>query len=178
MTRYHPILVSLHWLLAAMILGGLIMGANVLAETANDDPFKIISLRMHMSMGIAILVLMLLRLATRLFTAGPPEADIGNAFLNRLGGWMHWALYLAVVAMCVSGLATANMAGLPAIVFGGAETPLPADFSDLPPRAAHGIIATVLWLLILGHAGAAMFHQFIRRDNLLSRMWFGNRTRN
>ena len=61
MTRYHPLLVTLHWLLAAMIIGGLIMGGFVLAETPNDDPFKLVSLRMHMSVGLAILTLMLLR---------------------------------------------------------------------------------------------------------------------
>lgn len=42
MTRYHPFLVVLHWLLAAMIIGGLIMGGNVLAKTPNADPEKTI----------------------------------------------------------------------------------------------------------------------------------------
>jgi cytochrome b561 len=175
MTRYHPLLVALHWLLAAMIIGGLIMGGNVLAETPNDDPFKLVSLRMHMGMGIAILALMLIRLATRVSTAKPPEADIGHPLLNRLGAATHWLFYLLVIAMCASGIAIANMAGLPAIVFGGSGEPLPADFSAFPPRAAHGIIATLLGLLILAHVGAWAYHQFVRKDGLIRRMWFGNR---
>lgn len=177
MNRYHPLLVVLHWLLALMIIGGLIMGTNVLAATPNDDPFKLLSLRMHMGMGIAILVLMLIRLATRLFTAKPPHADIGNALANRLGIAAHWLFYILVIAMCASGLATANMAGLPEIVFGGSGAPLPVDFSAYPPRKAHGVLATVLTLLILGHVGAGLWHQYVRKDRLFGRMWFGDRNR-
>ncbi len=175
MTRYHPFLVVLHWLLAAMIIGGLIMGGNVLAATPNDDPFKLTSLMMHMGMGIAILALMLIRLVTRFATAKPPKADAGNAALNFGATAAHWGLYLLVFAMCASGLALANMAGLPAIVFGGSGDPLPADFSEFPPRAAHGIIATLLGLLILAHIAGFLYHQFVRKDGLMGRMWFGNR---
>ncbi len=175
MTRYHPLLVVLHWLLALMIIGGLIMGGNVLAETPNDDPFKLTSLKMHMGMGLAILALMLVRLITRLRTAKPPHADIGNAALNKVGSWTHWAFYLVVIAMCLSGIAISQMAGLPAIVFGGSGAPLPVDFSAYPPRAAHGILALILKLLILGHVAAFLYHQFVRKDGLFSRMWFGDR---
>ncbi|KAA0274983.1 MAG: cytochrome B, partial [Chloroflexi bacterium] len=31
----------------------------------------------------------------------------------------------------------------------------------------------LLLALVLLHFGAAMFHQFIKKDNLLARMWFG-----
>ena len=116
--RYHPVLVTLHWLLAVLIIGGLIMGGNVLAETPYDDPFKLTALRMHMGIGIAILVLMLVRLLVRVTTKKPPHADIGNDLLNRGSVAAHWAFYILVIAMCASGLAIANMAGLPAIVFG------------------------------------------------------------
>ena len=175
MTRYHPLLVTLHWLLALMLLGGLVMGNFVLAATPNDDPFKLISLRMHMGAGIAILVLMLIRLVVRLVTAKPPEADIGNPLLNMLGRLTHWLLYLVVIALAASGLATANMAGLPPIVFGGSGDPLPPDFAAFPPRGAHGALAALLGLLLLGHVAAALYHQYVRRDGLFGRMWFGRR---
>lgn len=174
MTRYHPVLVVLHWLLAVMIVAGLIMGGQVLAETANDDPFKLISLRLHMGMGLAILALMIVRLITKFLTAKPPHADIGNDAVNKLGRMAHLLLYLAVFAMCASGMALANMAGLPAIVFGGSSVPLPADFSVYAPRAVHGILATVLAVLIVGHVVGALYHQFVRKDRLFARMWFGD----
>jgi cytochrome b561 len=173
--RYHPVLVALHWLLALMIIGGLIMGGAVLAETPNDDPFKLISLRMHMTMGILILTLMVVRLLVRVMTAKPPHADIGNAVLNKGGVATHWLFYVIVIGLCASGLAIANMAGLPAIVFGGSGDPLPDSFAEFPPRAAHGALASLLGLLILAHVAAGLYHQFGRKDGLFARMWFGDR---
>lgn len=174
-TRYHPALVALHWLLAFMIVLALFAGSQMLAKTPNYDPEKIMALRAHMSVGIAILVLMIIRLVVRLRSDTPPEADIGNAAVNRLSRVAHWALYLLVFGMIASGIATSVMADLPDIVFGGSDAPLPEDFSIYPPRIAHGIMAVLLGLLILGHIGAALYHQVVRRDGLLRRMWFGAR---
>ena len=176
MTRYHPVLVALHWLLALMIITGLIMGMFVLSKTPNSDPSKLFALTVHIGTGIAILALMLLRLVVRLRSAKPPHADIGNAFVNATATLAHWALYLVVLAMAASGLAAASAAGLPAIVFGGSGDPLPANFDNIGALAAHGLLGTLLALLIGAHVVAAIYHQYIRRDGLFSRMWFGKRT--
>lgn len=176
MTRYHPLLVFLHWLLALMIVTALIMGGFFLSEMPNDDPFKLTALQAHMSAGIAIGALMIIRFTTRLVTAKPPHAQTGNAALDKLGIATHWAFYVLVFAVVGSGMATANMAGLPEIIFGGSGAPLPADFYEFPPRRAHGILTTLLALLLLAHIGAALFHQFGLKDRLFSRMWFGKRS--
>lgn len=175
MKRYHPVLVALHWLLAVLIITGLIMGTQVLSATPNDAPEKLFYLKMHMTMGLVILLLMIVRLIVRFFTAKPPAADIGNNVLNRLGVATHYLFYLVVILMALSGLATANMAGLPDIVFGGSGVPLPPTFDDFPPRMAHGALSVVLLLLVIGHVLAFLYHQFVRRDGLFSRMWFGRR---
>lgn len=175
MTRYHPALVALHWLLALMLIVALVVGTLVLDPIPNSDPAKLDILRSHMIVGVAILILMLIRLIIRLRTTHPPEAAIGNATLNRLARWAHWALYIMVFAMVGSGIAMSVMTGLPPIVFGGSGDPLPATFDDLAPRAAHRLFATALMLLIAGHIAAALYHQFIRRDGLFARMWFAKR---
>ncbi len=175
MKRYHGLLVALHWLLAIMIIMGLIMGGRVLSATPNSDPDKLFYLQMHMSMGILILALMVIRLIVRFSTKKPAHADIGNAFFNRLGVATHYVFYLAVFLVCASGLAIAGMAGLPDIVFGQSGAPLPADFSEYPPRGAHGVLTKLLFLVIVGHVLAFLYHQFVRKDGLFSRMWFGKR---
>ena len=175
MRRYHPILVALHWLVALMIVASLVVGFTVLAATSNSDPAKLTVLAVHMAVGIAVLALMVVRLVVRLTTARPPQADTGSALLNRAGVAMHWLLYIVVLALAASGLATANLADLPAIVFGGSGAPLPADFDDIVPRAAHGVLAIVLVVLVAGHAAAGLWHQFVRGDRLFARMWFGRR---
>jgi len=60
-------------------------------------------------------------------------------------------------------------------VFFGSGDPLPVDFNDLAARLVHGILAKVLMLVIVAHVLAALYHQFIRKDSLFSRMWFGAR---
>lgn len=175
MKKYHPFLVTLHWLLAILLVASLFMGSNVLSEIKNSDPEKLFSLRMHMSIGMCILVLTLIRLGVRLKSQKPPHADIGNALLNKLGVLAHYILYLLVILMAVSGMAISIMAGLPDIVFGGSGAALPATFDEFPPRLVHGIIAKLLMITIIAHVLAALYHQFVRKDSLFSRMWFGER---
>lgn len=175
MKRYHPALVAMHWLLALLLIIGLIMGTFMLDPIPKSDPAKLDALRSHMIAGGVILILMIVRLVLRLRTAHPPEADIGVALLNKAAKLAHWALYIAVFGLIASGIGMSVIAGLPPIVFGGSGDPLPASFDDLPPRAAHGLFATLLMLLIAGHIAAALYHQFVRKDGLLGRMWFGQR---
>ena len=104
----------------------------------------------------------------------PAPATIGNALLVRIAPAMHWAFYLLVLLMAGSGVAMSVLAGLPGIVFGGVGT-LPMNFDALPPRAVHGVVAKLLMLVIGLHIAAALYHQFIRRDGLLSRMGFWQR---
>lgn len=175
MPRYHPVLVALHWLLALLILTELMFGWLALSKTPNADPAKLGMFLPHMAIGMGILALMLIRLVVRWRSTKPPEADTGVAFLNRAGGLTHLVIYAVVIAMSLSGFALSLAAGLPEIVFGGSGDPLPADFSGFTARAVHGALATVLGLLLALHIAAALYHQFIRKDRLFARMWFGAR---
>lgn len=174
-TRYHPLLVTLHWLMAVMIIVALITGGFLLAETPNSAPEKVGMLRSHMIAGMAILVLMIIRLIVRTRTSKPAHADTGNAFLNRAGVWTHWAFYALVILMAASGIGISVLAGLPPIVFGGTGDPLPVDFWAYPPRYAHWIFGTLLGLLVVLHVAAFGWHQWGKKDALFARMWFGNR---
>lgn len=171
--RYHPALVALHWLLAPLMVLALALGTFVLKEIPNDSIDKIGALRGHMIMGIAIGALMLVRLIVRWRTSHPPAASAGHPLLDRLRSLAHVGLYLLVFAMAASGAATALLAGLPEIVFGGAVLPLPETFAAYTPRAVHGWIAKALFVVIGFHLFGALFHQLWLKDRLLSRMWFG-----
>lgn len=174
-TRYAPVLVGLHWLLAALLMLAMTMGTFVLKELPNTSPDKVGSLRGHMIVGMVIAALMLVRLVTRLRTRRPPIASTGSTLLNQLSRAAHAGLYLLVFAMATSGLATAVQAGLPEIVFGGGAGSLPRDFSAYTPRLVHGWIAKALMALVGLHVAGVLFHQFGLKDRLLSRMWFDKR---
>ena len=167
--RYPRRLAILHWLIAAMVIGALVAGTFILVPQANDTPGKIISLRLHMSLGVAILVLMGWRLAVRLRGPLPPHAEAGHPALDLLARAAHGALYLLVFGMSLSGIALALMAGIPGVVFGG-QGVLPADFDGYAPRAAHGLMASLLMAVIALHVAGAMYHHLVRRDGLLARM--------
>lgn len=172
--RYHPLLAALHWLLALLLIALLAGGTLSLKVTPNVSPEKLNLLRMHMAMGGSILLLMLLRLVARLTTEHPVAASTGNALLDRLAPLVHWVLYALVFIMAGSGIGMAARAGLPDIVFSGMGS-LPENFQAFPQRAVHGIAAKLLMLTIALHALAALYHQFVKRDGLLSRMWWGSR---
>jgi cytochrome b561 len=163
--RYHPVVVALHWLLAALVLFSLGMGMLSLKEISNASPDKLFALRGHMVAGVAIGLLTVLRLVVLLLTKKP--APLGAA--SRIG---HVSLYAAVLLMAASGFALALQAGLPDIVFGG-KGALPESFAAYLPRAAHGVLAWILLLLIAVHVLAALYHQLVRRDGLMRRMAFG-----
>lgn len=173
-TRYHRSLVALHWVLALLIIMMLVFGTFLTGATPNSDPEKLNHLRGHMTIGTLILVLMVLRVVVRRCTPVPPEVSSNSAALNRLAKAVHVALYVLVFVMLASGIGMAVLADLPAVVFQGVGT-LPVDFSHLPPRAVHGLAATLLAALVALHIAAALYHHFIKKDGLLSRMGWGKR---
>lgn len=171
--RYHPFLVTLHWLLAVFLFGALVAGKVVLGSMPNSDPAKLTSFAMHMGLGGVILILMLVRLVVRLRTRHPAPVVTGNALTDRLAPMVHWALYGVAIAMAASGMALSAGSGLPDAVFGGGT--MPADFGGFPQRAVHGMLSNLLIVLIALHVAAALWHQFVRGDGLMGRMWFGPR---
>ncbi len=175
-SRYHPLLVALHWALAFLIFAALTIGFFWLAATPNSDPQKIGVLRVHMAGGMLILALMVTRFIIRMRTSRPADATTGYPLLDRIAPIAHYGFYVLVVLMVATGYATGILAGLPAIVFGGSGAPLPPTFTIYPTFVAHGYIAALLVGFIILHVLAAFYHQFIRRDRLFRRMFFGRRS--
>lgn len=173
-SRYHPLLVLLHWVLAFFIIAALGLGALVMVKIPNTDPMKLEALRSHMAGGVIILLLMLGRFFVRTRTAHPAKAPTGNVALDRLAWLSHRLFYLVVLATAGSGLFMALQTGLPAIVLGG-DAALPADFWAFPIRAVHYGFTRVLMGLIALHIAGALYHTFVLRDGLLRRMFFGRR---
>lgn len=169
--RYHPALVTVHWLMALLVIMMLGIGKFTMPGISPEDPQKPMVLQSHTYIGGAIAVLLIVRLVLRFTTKRPAPADAGNAFLNFVAKAVHFLLYFILVGMAVSGLGLFQLANLPAVFNGSA--PYPSNFFDYLPRGGHGLFSWLLLGLVALHFGAAMFHQFIKKDNLLSRMWFG-----
>ncbi|MEP7136956.1 MAG: cytochrome b/b6 domain-containing protein [Chloroflexota bacterium] len=172
-TRYHPVHVVLHWLVAIMVIGAFAIGMTFLDSTPNSAPEKVTYLQYHSVWGSILLLLLVARLVTRFVFNRPAPADVGSPVLNIIAKATHFLLYAGVFLMLFSGGSMSMQAGL-MNVFAG-QGSLPEDFHIYAVRTLHGMTFSLLFLLILLHFGAALYHQFIRKDKLLARMWFGNK---
>ncbi|MCV0425528.1 MAG: cytochrome b/b6 domain-containing protein [Roseibium sp.] len=153
MGRYHPLLVALHWLSAAMIILTLVSGG-------------IAPLGFHLASGGLILMVFLLRVATKLKARVPP-LEGPQAQIARV---VHLSLYLLVFGVITSGIGLVIDANLLQVIQGNAT--LPADFSESAAYATHSLFTDLLLAAIAAHVIAAGWHQFVRRDRIFSRMWF------
>ena len=170
--RYHPILVGLHWLLAAMIGLQLGFGYFVIGKMSNADPAKLGPLGNHMGIGTAIIVLMVIRLLARYFTSHPQPTASQQQGIGKWRTPVHLLLYAVIFVTALSGWFTGFLI---AHLY---ETPgniLPADFATYPTRVLHVWMALVLFLFIVLHIAAAIKERMTGEKNIMSRMWFGKR---
>jgi cytochrome b561 len=172
-SRYQPVLVALHWLLALMIIGLLCLGFFVLANMPNTDPNKLDILVWHMSGGMFVFVLMILRAVIRRWSARPAMTATGSPLLDQLASMAHYGFYVIVFLMIATGWTTG---WLISGVFQPNGGSLPDSFSVFPTFRAYAALATLLAILIVAHIAAAFYHQFVLKDGLFRRMWFGKRT--
>lgn len=167
--RYSTTLVILHWTLAIFILGAIFMGAFVLDEMASDHPQKILFLKLHIIVGIGILLFTLLRLYVRYRTPQPAPVSSDNKLMDKTAKGIHLLLYLLTILTVLAGITLAISADLPNVLLNH-EGVLPKDFEDFLAHEVHDIFANLLLYTIGLHAVAALYHQFILKDGLLSRM--------
>ncbi|MCC5868456.1 MAG: cytochrome b/b6 domain-containing protein [Gammaproteobacteria bacterium] len=171
-SRYHPMLVVLHWLVAVVVILGLIVGPIMAAMPLEQ---KVLPLQGHMAANLAIGLLVLVRLVVRFTTRRPPPATTGNRWLDWLRKLTHVLLYVVVLCMVSTGLGMAFLGDLFEVVYRTGVFPEAFRFDSLPPNAGHRFFANVLIVLIALHVAGALYHQFVLKDRLLSRMWFGRR---
>ncbi len=177
--RFRPLWVSLHWLMALLVFVTFGIGLLNLTNQSNSEA-KTIPLAIHMLLGIAILLIMIVRYLMRILIYQPPHRAASAPgmtakkvlFLDQLTPYVHPLLYLLTGLMALLGLGIALPADLFTRVFSHSGASLPVDFYIYPARTWHGSLSLVLMLLIAQHILAAIFHQFIKGENYLGRMWF------
>jgi cytochrome b561 len=182
--RHRPLYVSLHWVSALLILLAFLIGLASLANKPNDDA-KLIPLGIHVALGVSILVLMAARAIVRALMGRPvyrieqPAAARNRKvpLLDVLSAYVHPLLYLFTFLMAAVGIWLAIPTELFAILFLGSEKSLPPDFYAYPARVWHGTLSLVLMLLIGQHILAFIYHQFLRGENFIGRMWFAKKSK-
>ncbi len=145
---YSLLQITLHWLVVILIVAAFLLSDQM--DDWEDLPLDS-ALPLHGKIGLTVFFLMLFRLALRLFrgTPAPPESD--PAWQRKAADWTHWALYaLAILTPWSGGFAFY-------LRLEGA--------GDI-----HELLKSLLLAVAVLHTVAALYHQFVLKDGLLSRM--------
>lgn len=171
MRRYTTTAISLHWLLALLIIAALSLGLYM-----SDLPLSPTKLRLysyHKWLGVTVFGLLWLRLAWRL--SHTPPAGIGPRWQQRAAEVAHWGLYALMLAMPLSGWLYSSASGYQTVYLG--LWPIPNALGKDKALAEllhelHELLGYAFMALIALHVAAALKHHFIDKDGLLRRMWF------
>ncbi len=170
-SHYGTVAITIHWVSAVLIIALLVLGFR--ASGTLDPIAKASLLRVHAALGVSILLLTLARVAWWRFDSRPDAIGGGPRWQELSAKAVHVLFYLIIIGMAASGIGMFAVSSAAPIVFGG-EGSLP-DFNQYPPRVPHGVGARAMIILLILHAGAALYHHFIKRDATLRRMWFARR---
>lgn len=182
LARYGNVAMTFHWLIAALIATNLCLGFYFANVMSSHDPGFFGIVQLHKSIGLSVLALSVLRLGWRLANPIPPlPTDFGTP-MKILARGTHYLFYVLIIAIPLAGwsLVSASPRGTPTLYFGLFQWPHIPFLASLPrtmkrPYALtlgeiHALLAYTAAALLVLHVGAALWHHFVRRDNVLKRM--------
>jgi cytochrome b561 len=184
--RYGSVAMTLHWLIAVFVIANICLGLYM-SELSRDDPSKFLIVQTHKSIGLTVLLLSLARLGWRLVNPVPPLPAQMNAFLRFTARGTQVFLYFLIIAIPLTGWAAVSSStlGTPTMYFGlfhWPHIPWLADLARADKKPFHDVFNTthalLAWsaiVLVPLHVAGALYHQFIRRDDVLKRMLPGTK---
>jgi cytochrome b561 len=159
----------LHWLVVALLLAQYLIGW-LMPDIHRGPPGA--PMIFHISVGMTILVLIVIRLAWRLTHRVAPESSLPP--WQRLSSEVvHWALYVLVLATTFTGWLFASFRGWGVAYFYLVPIPMLASNNPAAGKAIDGWHQAMEWslLVVIGiHVAAALAHIFIYRDRIMQRM--------
>lgn len=168
--HYTRTAVSLHWLIAGLIIAAVFMGWTMTRMEITPARLKLFNY--HKWVGVTVLALALVRLAWRL-THPPPPLEPMPRWQQAAAHGGHALLYLLMLSVPVAGWVYSNASGYPVVYLG--KIPLPNLMERNRELAGtlrdlHVALATALVVVVVLHVLAALQHHFLHRDNTLRRM--------
>jgi len=163
--------IVLHWTIALLILIQIGLGWYMNEAVPDHSPAQAAVLPLHISVGLTILLLVLVRIGVRLVHRPPPLPDDMAAWEKGLAGASHLVFYLLMLALPLTGWALVSLGGKP-IAFWGLPWPqLPgmgAVFGSPPSHAlrhqlSHIHVYILIWVILINlvlHVAGALKHQF------------------
>jgi len=169
--RYGLAAISLHWLMALIIIGMYPLGLYIDSLGYYDAAYKTVP-HWHKSIGVMLMMLLVVRVLWRMMTVQPKVLS-HSVVQKRVVKIAHSSLYVLMAVALVSGYMISTADGRAIAVFNWFEIPaLPAVLNEQEDVAGliHFWATTTLIILAGAHALAALKHHFINKDKTLSRM--------
>ena len=168
-TQFTVLMRILHWLMAAMVLTMLGIGVAMVASLG--DYHRLVSI--HRPLGIAILILVVIRFVNRQFSTLPPFPATMSSQERFVAHASEVLLYTLLFVQPLVGWGMLSAARYPIVLYGPLHLPpiLPHSvmlYAFL--RRTHTVLAYLLFLAFIAHFGAILFHTLVVRDGLFSRM--------
>lgn len=171
MNRYSKLSITLHWLIAVLIIAAFVLGLYMTGLQFSLTKLKLFS--WHKWLGITVLGLVALRLINRLFQPAPSYPDSMEKWEKTAANSVHFALYFFMFAVPLSGYFYTYAAGFPVMYLGLFELPAPIapdPVLKVQLKTLHEILTTMMLMLISLHVGAALKHHFIDKNGIINRM--------
>lgn len=176
--RYSPVGMIFHWGMAALVTFQLWWGWHIGRLPVGPD--KLQGYQVHSQLGLAILILILLRGLWRMAIPGPVNDADKPGWQSAAAHVTHFAFYGILILLPLTGWAMwSAMAADQPLGLAGAPWPL-LPFGDLSQhvrwrildvsRTLHFALVMSLLGLICVHVGAALKHHFMDRDDVLAGM--------
>ncbi|SON57834.1 Cytochrome b-562 [Hartmannibacter diazotrophicus] len=153
---YSALQIALHWIIAALILFQLVFGESMgrlgwlLRNNQTPTATDYLMADLHIYVGVAVLVLALWRLMIRVRHGAPAAPEGGNPLLEKAATAMHHLFYVLLIGMPVTGLI--------------------AEYLFHSMGEIHELGKPVFIIFIVVHAAAALYHQYVLKDGVLTRM--------
>jgi cytochrome b561 len=185
-TRYGSVAMTLHWLIALLVVLDFTLAISFSRFNPGDLLYLSFAHRMHMSVGMVLLVLSVACVAWRLVHRSPPLPSEMSVLLRATAKTVHVLLYVFILAVPFTGWLILSARRSPAILFGSLRWPnndflggmsytVRAHYNDVP-MSSHVVISYAGMGLVALHVGAALYHRFVRHDAVLRRMLPATRT--
>lgn len=166
----------LHWIMALLIFGMFVLGWIMIGLP--NSPTRLKLYLWHKSTGLLLLGLALARIAWRWTNRAPLPPRGAGPFERRLAEAAHFTLYLLMILMPLAGWVIHSASGFTMRWFGWFRVPAIAPADKALQTAAEAAHLTLFWMLasvLVLHVGAALYHHYVRRDDVLRRMMFKSR---
>jgi cytochrome b561 len=169
--RYGIIAITLHWVMAVIIIGMLSLGLYMVRLPISGEKLKLYG--WHKEFGILVLALVTVRISWRLGNKIPVLPNALPHWQKYAARLAHYAFYFFMIAMPITGWMMSSASGLPVSFFGLWVLPnlIAVNeanrilLAEIHEWLAYGLIAT-----LCVHIVASLQHHFIYKDDILRRM--------